>query len=324
MIITINDRTIEASCDETLIETAERAGFSIPSLCYAKGFEHRSSCMICAVKIRNGGQIVPSCATKPEEGMQIDTESDEVKSIRRLSSELLLSDHRADCEAPCTTVCPQGADVERILKYYDAGKFRDAFTLIEKSFRLPDLECDNCKAPCEKICRRGSIDKSVAVRRIVKETASMFELSSENAKNEPLQRNKIAFQSHLGRFTEEEKRYLKKSVSSPSGCLHCACAGKDKCKLRSCAALFGIKRTRYNLSSVLPVGKKISVTDKMRFEPAKCIRCGLCVYNGRDGFTFTNRGFGMQVIIPEESRNNVDDNLTELCPTGALYSVDNS
>jgi ferredoxin len=54
-------------------------------------------------------------------------------------------------------------------------------------------------------------------------------------------------------------------------------------------------------------------------EPAKCIRCGLCVYNSKNGFTFKDRGFGMQVIIPKENKTNVTEKLAELCPTGALY-----
>ena len=73
---------------------------------------------------------------------------------------------------------------------------------------------------------------------------------------------------------------------------------------------------------MLPVKEKIHVKGQMWFEPAKCIRCGLCVYNSENGFTFKNRGFGMQVVIPEESKTNVKKELGGLCPTGALYLVD--
>ena len=33
---------------------------------------------------------------------------------------------------------------------------------------------------------------------------------------------------------------------------------------------------------------------------------------------FKNREFGMQVVIPEESKTNVKEELAGLCPTGAL------
>ena len=123
-------------------------------------------------------------------------------------------------------------------------------------------------------------------------------------------------------YKRQEKEWLKETTSAPSGCLHCACGGKADCKLRLYATEAGIKRPRYEVSSMLPVKEKIHVKGQMWFEPAKCIRCGLCVYNSENGFTFKNRGFGMQVVIPEESKTNVKKELAGLCPTGALYLVD--
>jgi ferredoxin len=64
------------------------------------------------------------------------------------------------------------------------------------------------------------------------------------------------------------------------------------------------------------------VVGALWFEQAKCIRCGLCIYNSDNGFTFRNRGFGMQVMIPEENKVNVKEELADLCPTGALYRAD--
>ena len=79
------------------------------------------------------------------------------------------------------------------------------------------------------------------------------------------------------------------------------------------------KWTRFG--PLLPVEPKeqIQVTDRLYFEPAKCIRCGLCVYNSTNGFTFKNRGFNMQVVIPEENKKNVNEKIADLCPTGALF-----
>jgi len=311
---------VETLNGETLIETARRVGYLIPSLCYAKGAKHQSSCMVCAVKNCDTGQIIPSCTTYPTEGMQIDTESEEVRTVRTLSLELLLSDHRADCEAPCSTVCPHGLDIERMLNLYDAGKHLEAYKLITAVFVLPALGCDNCKAPCEKICRRRSVDKAVAIRSIIGEFVKMYESVSAEAKKEVKKTNKDLFQSHLGRFTVQEKKLLKETVTTPSGCLHCACAGRKDCKLRLYATEAGIKRPRYETSSSAQVMKKDHVTGNMWFEPAKCIRCGLCVYNSINGFTFKDRGFGMQVVIPDENKMNISEELAEWCPTGALYA----
>ena len=321
MQITINDTSIEVLNGETLIETARRTGCNIPSLCYVKGAKHQSSCMVCAVKNCNTGQIIPSCTTFPTEGMQIDTESEEVQTVRTLSLELLLSDHRADCEAPCSMVCPRGLDIERMLNLYDMGRLEEAHVLIAAVFALPELGCNNCKAPCEKVCRRGTVDKAVSIREMIRELTGKYETVSAKTKNVAHKANKELFQSRLGRFTTLEKEWLKENVATASGCLHCACAGSVGCKLRQYATAAGIRRSRYEASSALPAMRKERVTGKMWFEPAKCIRCGLCVYNSDNGFTFRDRGFGMQVVIPDESRANVGEELAEWCPTGALYFI---
>ena len=73
------------------------------------------------------------------------------------------------------------------------------------------------------------------------------------------------------------------------------CESKAKCRLRDLALRMKAKWTRFApLPPVEPVVRE-HVTGRLWFEPAKCIRCGLCVYNSVDGFTFKGRGFGMQV-----------------------------
>ena len=322
MNIIINNTSVEVLNGETLLETARRTGHSIPSLCYSKGTKHKSSCMVCAVKNRTDGQIIPSCTTYPVEGMQIETDSEDVKLVRTLSLELLLSDHRADCEAPCSVVCPKGLDIERMLTYYDAGQYEAAYGMIAGIFALPEIGCDTCKAPCEKACRRSAVDKAVSIRTIIKEIVGMSDRAVSHNGEQEFKKDKNLFQSKLGRFTEKEKRLLKETVTSPSQCLHCACSGRTDCKLRLYATAENIKRPRYEASSTLPVMNKIHVTGNMWFEQAKCIRCGLCVYNSDNGFTFKDRGFGMQVVIPEENHANVNEELANLCPTGALYRTE--
>jgi len=318
MQIIIDNNHIEIHKGETILEAARRSGIEIPSMCYAKDATHKSSCMVCSVKNKANGQILPSCTTIPVEGMEIESESDEVKQIRRMSLELLLSDHRADCEAPCSLVCPQGLDIEQMLYYYDNAQLTKACQLIKGAFNLPQLACEDCKVPCEKVCRRGTVDKSVAIREIIKEIVGKVDFTSvESTASIPIDKKK--FQSKLGRFTDNEKQYLKATVSTPSSCLHCACSGKNDCKLRIYADSEGAKRTSFTISSEMQAMQRIQINNTMWFEPAKCIRCGLCVYNSTNGFTFKDRGFGMQVYLPEENKKNIQQELAALCPTGAIY-----
>ena len=321
MRILLNNLECEVPEGETLMAAARRNGLSIPSLCFAEGAVHKASCMVCVVKNRKNGQIIPSCTTYIEADMDIETESEEIRTIRMQSLELLLSDHRADCEAPCSLVCPKGLDVEQMLKCYDFGWYIESFTLISETFSLPEIGCDTCKAPCEKACRRGTVDTAVSIRAIIKEVVRMFNLIPWNNENRNRKTDRNLFQSKLGRFTASEKERLITTTTTPSRCLHCACEGRSGCKLRLLATSAGIKRPRYAITSALPAMNRQYVNGHIWFEQAKCIKCGLCVYNSRNGFTFKDRGFGMQVVLPEENARHINATLAELCPTGALYLV---
>ncbi len=356
MRILVNGKETEVSAELPLIDELQRLGYDIPSLCYGRDMEHQASCMVCMVKNVANGQMIPSCSTYPQEGMSIETDTEEVLALRKMSLELLLSDHRADCEAPCTIVCPSGIDVAQVLLYYDRGMLDEAFSIlrltinneqltINMPFALtsnlstltspptqgdsgglltstPALPCAQCKAPCEKACRRGTVDESVSIREILAEIAQRQGVKSEgrSVKREA-NISKNVFTSRLGRYTDAEKEWLKDVYSQPSRCLHCACEGSNKCKLRQLATDAHIKTPRYGVASHQEVKKQIHIKGRLYFEPAKCIRCGLCVYNSTDGFTFMHRGFDMQVVIPEESKKNVDEEIADICPTGALFLV---
>ena len=311
MQVIIDGKEVQATGRETLLELCRKNGVQVPSLCAAPGAVHRPSCMVCMVRNEANGQMIPSCATYPVDGMRIDTASDEVKAQRALAVELLLSDHRADCEAPCSTVCPLKLDVAAVLYHYDKGNYARAKGLLKG---LPENACDACKAPCEKVCRRGRVDAHVDIRRVIRELLAMDIAAEEPVAGPPAP----AFSSKLGSFTQQEIIRLKAEPTTASTCLHCACLAKDDCRLREVAAETGVRSSRFGLQSTLPIKAARRITGNLVYEPAKCIHCGLCVYNSTDGFTFQGRGFSMQVVLPEESYGNVREDLADLCPTGAL------
>ena len=121
--LTINKIKVEAHEGETILEVAKKAGVKIPHMCYVPGKEHKPSCMVCIVKNLNNGQLLPSCSSLVMDGMEIETDNDEIHEMRKMSLELLLSDHRADCEAPCVIACPYNLNVEGVLYHYDKGQY---------------------------------------------------------------------------------------------------------------------------------------------------------------------------------------------------------
>jgi predicted molibdopterin-dependent oxidoreductase YjgC len=130
------------------------------------------------------------------------------------------------------------------------------------------------------------------------------------------------FNSTFSRLTDTEKAALNRPADPlRSGCLSCDCHAKTSCRLRRHASEYGIRNPRYTKTSVREALQCLDAGSGMVFEPAKCIRCGLCVYNSRNGFTFKGRGFVMETVLPAENAANVTERLAELCPTGALYTV---
>ena len=115
--IKLNGIDCEANTGMTILDVARKEGFSIPVLCHKEGMPHYSSCMICIVKNRKTNSFLPSCSALIQEGMDIDITGDEVISLRRKAIELLLTEHRAECEAPCRVVCPAGYNIPVMNRY---------------------------------------------------------------------------------------------------------------------------------------------------------------------------------------------------------------
>jgi NADH dehydrogenase/NADH:ubiquinone oxidoreductase subunit G len=120
MQITLDGNTFSAESGETILDAATRQGIEIPTLCYFKTdeMEPSTSCLVCLVKV--SGKFVPSCATKVADGMFIESETEEVRDLRRTAFELLLSDHADDCRS-CNR---KGKAKCRLLQYIGKYKVR--------------------------------------------------------------------------------------------------------------------------------------------------------------------------------------------------------
>ena len=168
--LTIDQREIEVPAGSTILDAAERLGIEIPTLCFSRQCEPSTSCLVCLVKLLPSGRMVPACATPVAEGMQVESETDEVHAVRRSTLELLLSDHLGDCVAPCSFGCPAQMNIPQMLRQIAAGELREALITVKADIAMPAVLGRICPAPCEKVCRRGNLDGSIAIcelKRIV-------------------------------------------------------------------------------------------------------------------------------------------------------------
>jgi len=132
-------------------------------MCYLEDAERFTSCMVCVVKERKSGKIVPSCSLEVVEGMDIVSMDDEVREARKSALELLLSEHVGDCEAPCQITCPAHMDIPLMNRLLADGKFHEALVVVKRDIALPSVLGRICPAPCEGACRRKSIDEPVSI-----------------------------------------------------------------------------------------------------------------------------------------------------------------
>ena len=83
----------------TILEAARRCGYEIPSLCaFNHGECSRASCRVCLVEVVGARGLVASCVYPVNEGMEIIISSPKAVNARRVSVELLLSNHNKNCQ----------------------------------------------------------------------------------------------------------------------------------------------------------------------------------------------------------------------------------
>ncbi len=164
--ITLNGKETIANENQTILEVARENNINIPTLCFDQYLKPFESCWLCLVEIKNEKRFVPSCSTKVREGMEIETDNTDVHVLRRKVLEILLSDHYADCIAPCSLKCPARVDIQGYIALVNNGLYHEAVKLIKERIPLPLSVSRICSAFCEKECYRQLVDEPIAIRQI--------------------------------------------------------------------------------------------------------------------------------------------------------------
>jgi len=166
---------------ETILECAQRHGIEIPTLCHDPRIEPYTSCYLCVVEVEGFRGLQPSCSTRINEGMKIETNNEKISKARRTALDLLISNHYADCTGPCKQTCPAGVDVQGYISFIEKGMYHDAVALIKETNPLPAICGRVCVRPCEVACRRNLLDEEAPVGiDYLKRFASDWDLESGN------------------------------------------------------------------------------------------------------------------------------------------------
>ena len=97
MELIINNQTVTARANESVLQCALRHNISIPHLCTHPSLPAFGACRMCVVEIDGMRGFPASCTTPAAAGMVVRTETTALKDLRRGILELILLEHPSTC-----------------------------------------------------------------------------------------------------------------------------------------------------------------------------------------------------------------------------------
>lgn len=139
----VDGRVLRAPAGESLLRVLRREGFAVPSLCWHERLSGYGACRLCLVEIRGGRRtrIVTSCDHPVFSGLDVATDTEEVRARRRTVVQLLLA------------MAPQAVVLRDLALQYGA----DVGTL-EASGCGDCILCGLCVRTCREVVGASAVD----------------------------------------------------------------------------------------------------------------------------------------------------------------------
>ncbi|MDL2273221.1 [FeFe] hydrogenase, group A [Oscillospiraceae bacterium OttesenSCG-928-G22] len=159
----INNMEVECPSGSTVLEAARLAGIEIPTLCYLKEINAIGACRMCVVEVKGERSLVAACVFPVREGMEVFTNTALVTKSRKMTLELILSNHRRDC---LTCLRNQKCELQKLAKDFGIEDIRFKGEELEPQIEDSTMHLirDNSKCilcrRCVAVCKNN---QSVAV-----------------------------------------------------------------------------------------------------------------------------------------------------------------
>ncbi len=147
----INNIDVSVPAGSTILQAAKSANIEIPTLCYMKEINEIGACRICVVEVKGARSLVASCVYPVNEGMEVFTSTPRVLKARRMTLELLLSNHNRKC---LSCIRSGSCELQSLCNEYGVdndGKYDGAKTESEIDDSAAHMYRDNSKCI---LCRR--------------------------------------------------------------------------------------------------------------------------------------------------------------------------
>ncbi len=163
--ITIDGIKMEVPKTYTVLDAARSAGIDIPTLCHLKEINEIGACRMCIVEVEGARGFVTSCVMPVSEGMVVRTNTKAIREARKVTLELLLSNHVKEC---LTCVRSGNCELQTLAKKLNVQgiEFEGEMSNREIDELSPSIVRDNskcilckrCVAVCKKVQEVGAID----------------------------------------------------------------------------------------------------------------------------------------------------------------------
>jgi bidirectional [NiFe] hydrogenase diaphorase subunit len=173
VLLQIDGKAVKATEEMTVLQAAQNAGISIPTLCHHEKLEPYGACRLCMVEVEARGKrnYVVSCLYPVARDLVVWTRSEKVDKVRRVIVEELLA-HAPNSPELVQLAQEYGADRDRFereksfcilcglcVRYCAEVKQKNAVGFIDKGARreisfIPEIaskECWDCQE-CFTIC----------------------------------------------------------------------------------------------------------------------------------------------------------------------------
>jgi bidirectional [NiFe] hydrogenase diaphorase subunit len=153
--LSIDGKPIAVEASTTVLEAAQDAGVTIPTLCYLEGVSTIGACRLCLVEVEGTSKLLPACVTQVEENMIVKTNTPKLRDYRRMIIELLFAEGNHVC-----AVCVANGNCElqnaAIVVGMDHTRFpyrfpRRSVDVSHPLFGIDHNRCIFC-ARCVRVC----------------------------------------------------------------------------------------------------------------------------------------------------------------------------
>jgi len=118
--LTIDGVAVTVPAGTTLLGACRQQGIDTPTLCYAENLTPVNVCRVCVVEVTGSRVLVPACSRKAEAGMEVQTDSERVRTSRKVVLEFLGSSVDVSLAGPAV---PDGS-IQAYMTRYGADPAR--------------------------------------------------------------------------------------------------------------------------------------------------------------------------------------------------------